>query len=162
MRYKIEDKTNIKNLALSKLLSHHDTKQRLTCYFGKKAVDHYQQRGMPYSVAYNGYVFSSDQRNEETNNHEEADTLMIRECVKTKIRSADIIDVFSPDTDVLVLLVGHSSKIELRLNMVLSPTNTIKYVAAILIENKCNALIGLHAVTGCDTTGKMFKKSKKT
>ena len=46
--------------------------------------------------------------------------------------------------------------------MVLSPTNTIKYVAAILGEDKCNALIGLHAVTGCDTTGKMFKKSKKT
>ena len=47
VRYKIEDKTNIKNLALSKLLSHDDTKQRLTYYFGKKAVDHYQQRGMP-------------------------------------------------------------------------------------------------------------------
>ena len=89
-------------------------------------------------------------------------TLIIRECVKTKTRNADIIDVFSPDTDVLVLLVGHSSKIVPRLNMVLSPTNTIKYVAAILGEDKCNTFIGLHAVTGCDTTGKMFKKSKKT
>ena len=60
--------------------------------------------------------------------------------------------------------VGHSSKIVPRLNMVLSPTNTIdvKYVAAILGEDKCNALIGLHSVTGCNTTGKMFQKSKKT
>ena len=46
--------------------------------------------------------------------------------------------------------------------MVLSPTNTIKYVAAILGEDKCNALIGLHIVTGCDTADKMFKESKKT
>ena len=61
-----------------------------------------------------------------------------------------IIDVFSPDTDVLVLLIEHSSKISPRLNMVLSPTNTIdiKYVAGILGEDKYNALIGLHALTG--------------
>ena len=51
---------------------------------------------MPYSVAYDGYVFSNDPENEETNNHEEAHTLMIRACVKTKTHSADIIDIFSP------------------------------------------------------------------
>ena len=35
VRYKISENTNIKNLALSKLLSHEVTKQRLTYYFGK-------------------------------------------------------------------------------------------------------------------------------
>ena len=35
---KFQKKRNIKNLALSKLLSNEDTKQRLTCYFGKKKL----------------------------------------------------------------------------------------------------------------------------
>ena len=35
-------------------------------------------------------------------------------------------------------------------------------MAGILGEDKCNALIGLHGVTGCDTTGKMFKERKKS
>ena len=34
-------------------------------------------------------------------------------------------------------------------------------MAGILGEDKCNALIGLHAVTGCDNTGKMFKKKQE-
>ena len=89
---------------------------------------------MPYSIAYDGYVFSNDPENEETNNHEEAHTLMIRACVKTKTHSAGHNRHILPDTDVLVLLIGHSSKISPRLNMVLSPTNTIdiKYGAGIL------------------------------
>ena len=69
---------------------------------------------------------------------------------KDKDTLCRIIDVFSPDTDALVLLIGNRSKISPRLNMVLSSTNTIdiKYVAGMLGEDKYNALIGLYALTG--------------
>ena len=87
--------------------------------------------------------------------------LIVREWVKC---SNGVIDVFSPDTDVMVLLIGHYYRIKCKVNMISSPRSSIDInsIAEKLGEKKSSALIGLHAVTGCDTTGKVHRKGKQT
>ena len=129
-----------------------------------KAISHFVANDLTYTVVFDGKTFSSVPRNQETINHEEANTVNMRESVKVNMCNVNRIDVFSPDTDVLVLLIGHCSKIKPKINMVLSATNTIdiKMAYKLLGSNKSRALIGLHALTGCDTTGKTFKKGKQS
>ena len=113
-------------------------------------------------ISYGGRCYSNDLSNKEENNHEEADTLIVRECLKCE--PGERIDVFSPDTDVMVLLIGHSYGYKGEINMIFSRTNQvdIKSISTRLGKDISLALISLHAVTGCDTTVKIHKKGKST
>ena len=153
------NQTNIKNISISEFLNHHDTKDRLTRFFGGKLCEYFSDICVPYAVAYAGYCHSSNVENEVRNNHEEADTLIGRECMKC---SYGVIDVFSPDTDVMVLLIGHCSKLKCKVNVICTSIINIDSVAEYLDEEKSSGLIGLHSVSGCDTTGKVYRKGKQT
>ena len=71
----------ILRIFLSEFLNHHDTKDRVTRFFGGKLGEYFSDKCVPYTVAYAGYCHSSNVENEERNNHEEADTLIVRECI---------------------------------------------------------------------------------
>ena len=125
-------------------------------------MSHYKELGSPYIISYGGRCHNNKPSNEETNNHEEADTLIIRECLKCE--PGGIIDAFSPDTDLMVLLIARSSKYNGAINMMLSSLNKvdIKLVAASLGKDVSLALMGLVAITGSNTTGKSHQKGKTT
>ena len=70
--------------------------------------------------------------------------------------------IFSPDTDVLVLLVSHAMKLSKECYLQLSHAGIVNIhtIQENLGEQKCKAIIGLHALNGCDTVGKFAGKSR--
>lgn len=100
--------------------------------------------------------------NQEENNHEEADTLIIR-CLRLVDDFNKIVNVYSADTDVFLLLLSHSNKINcqcLYIHLVKGKVD-IKLVCQKLGNETSKALLSLHGLTGFDTTGKFEGKSKQ-
>ena len=102
--------------------------------------------------------------NQKENHHEEADTLIIR-----YLRRVDdfienkIVNVYSVDTDVFLLLLSHSNKINCQcfyIHLVKGKVD-IKLVCQKLGNETPKALLSLYGLTGCDTTGKFKGKSKQ-
>jgi hypothetical protein len=98
--------------------------------------------------------------------HEEADTLI---AFHTKSISTGNILVRSTDTDVLIILLGLSGWSEgIKIILDYGTANHRRYIdvstlAANLDEKQpgiTQALIGLHALTGCDLTSCFFRKGK--
>ena len=95
--------------------------------------------------------------------HEEADTLLAFHA--NNISSGNIL-VSSSDTDVLIILFGLSGRSEGMTTILdYGSGNHRRYiaVAAILKEKKhgiTGALIGFHALTGCDFPSCFFRKGK--
>lgn len=98
-------------------------------------------------------------------NHEEADVLMVTYLLQAIHEGRKVIRILSDDTDVFVLLVYWVKK--------LSITNVVemeKWDGSVLNINKTVAdlgdkslqLLGMHAVTGCDTVSYPFNKGKLT
>ena len=160
-QYKIEDKTNLKGVPWASFLSHEKTKHALTVYFLADKVKHAFQGEKNSFVTANG-ITQSDVGFVEVKNHEEADTLIIRHAHLAA--SNDVIHVVSPDTDVFVLLVAFDSTIPANVFM-FGANGKIFYISKLskaIGERKCKALVGFHAFTGCDTTGKFKGKGKPT
>ena len=98
--------------------------------------------------------------------HEEADTLL---AFHTSSISSGNILVRSTDTDVLIILLGLSGRSE-GMNIILDygSGNHRRYIdvsnLAMVLEEKqpgvTAALIGLHALTGCDFTSCFFRKRR--
>ena len=95
--------------------------------------------------------------------HEEADTLLAFHA--NNISNGNIL-VISSDTDVLIILLGLSGRSEGMTTILdYGSGNHRRYiaVAAILEEKKpgiTGALIGFHALTGCDFPSLFFRKGK--
>lgn len=97
---------------------------------------------------------------------EEADTKILLHCKYISRNSSSVpIIKRSPDTDVFILLLAFASKFE---TMILFDTGTansrrllnISKLSNTLSENFCQALIGFHSFTGCDTTSSFAGKGK--
>lgn len=97
--------------------------------------------------------------------HEEADTRLILHCVHT---NCDNIVVSARDTDVLLLLVAHSSEIPCTNLFMMSGTAAkrkyfnIRAISENLPAASVSALLPFHALTGCDTTSFICNHSKKS
>ena len=101
---------------------------------------------------------------EEQNDHEEADTPMIR-CLRLvdDVIGHKIVNVYCADTDVFLLLLSHSDTINcqcLFIHLVKGKID-IKHLYQKLGNDTSKALLFLHALTGSDTTGKFEGKSKQ-
>ena len=125
-----------------------------------------EKRDRNYVVAGNNKTFLSlgGYTNQEENDHEEADTLIIR-CLRLvdDFIENKIVNVYSADTDVFLLLFSHSNKINcqcLYIHLVKGKVD-IKLVCQKLGNETSKALLSLHGLTGCDTTGKFEGKSKQ-
>ena len=98
------------------------------------------------------------------NTHEEADTLMILHAIDiARINPFRELCIFSPDTDVLLLLNHYYPQLP-TVTMFYTGNHIISVGAAyeVLGPQKCLALLGFHAFTGCDQTSKFHGKSKLT
>ena len=131
-----------------------------------QVINHMREQNVHYVVAGNRKTYWSLNGNvgEEENDHEEADTLMIR-CLKlaNDYMVTNIITVYSADTDVFLLLLSHSNKIICQ-NLFMSLVNgntDVKSLCEKIGEDTSKALLSLHALTGSDTTGKFEGKSKQ-
>ena len=166
VQYQIKDETNIKHILLGRFLSHEKTKSDLTEYLAAKTLE-YSKNSLKLVITSACGITKSNRYIGDfvTNNHEEADTLMICFAVDTVRRSGvnAQLTVFSPDTDVLVLAIA---------NYDLLPKNTTVSMASadlciqafwdVLGPDKAKALPALHAFSGSDTTGRFSQVAKPT
>ena len=102
---------------------------------------------------------------ELTSNQEEADTRLLFHAKHAAQEEYEAVAVISEDTDMFVLLLNFSSIINTRLHMKCSSrTRTrlvdIKGVVQRTGREICEALIGLHSFTGCDSVSAFAGKGK--
>ena len=169
----VHDGMSINTISLKQLLSCTSTKHSLTCYLGKGLLEWFDGRDLTLVVVYDTVAKPvNPPRPIETHSHEEADTLIplhvilsIEECTYREV------DVWSPDTDVLVLLMdlvsrGHLGALtKLKLltgkgakHREIDICERVKAVGM----HKSRALLGFHHFTGADWGGKFVGLSKKT
>ena len=97
--------------------------------------------------------------------HEEADTRMILHCIHAQQES---VMVYSRDTDVLVLLLAHFSKMRCQFLWMNAGTSKqpkfipVHEIHDQLTSDQTSAITGFHALTGCDTVSQISGHSKKT
>ena len=109
VQYQIRDETNIKNIPMSRFLSHDETKANLTKYLALSTLEFSKDAQKCVITSAAGSTNSNRELHFEHNNHEEADTLLIYHAVLASRRNypdAQLMFV-SPDTDVLVLVIAN-------------------------------------------------------
>ena len=97
--------------------------------------------------------------------HEEADTRLLLHAAHAS-RSFENVIIKSPDTDVAVLFIAHSDKLDGNHIYLAGCKNKtrmldINKIALSLTPKVASACIGLHVFTGCDTTSAFYGKGKK-
>ncbi len=167
---------NIAKVSLKELLANSKTKSQLTKLLGEAVLDEFQGSKQDVVVSYCNKIKSNrdDLLPEDmvSHAHEEADT-MIPLHVLDIVRASSLraIDVWSPDTDVLILLIDLAANGHLGVHTKLRflTGKGTKYrsidirerVSAIGLE-KSKGLIGLHHFTGADWGRKYVGVSKKS
>ena len=98
--------------------------------------------------------------------HEEADTRMILHCMHT---DSQTIVIWSRDTDVLLMLMAHSSSIKKTMYMKAGTSKNQKFICINELLHAWNfsdelakSLLPFHSLTGSDTTSFLAGHSKKT
>jgi hypothetical protein len=164
-RQKIRDDTNIKNIPMSRLRSHDQTKADLTEYLASKTVEYSKNSPKLIIASAAGYTESNSQLQFESNNHEEEDSWLIHHAVLASHRNQTDKQLmfFSSDTDVLVLVVANY-EILLKNNCisVVSGTVEVKPIWTALGADRAKALQPFHAFTGADNTGRFSRIGKAT
>ena len=162
----VRDETNIRHITMSRFLSHQQTKADLTEYLAEKTLDYNKDASKLVITSAAGHTRSNkDVGPFPDNNHEEADTLMI--CLKisaTERNSRDAeITFFSPDTDVLVLIIASCDLLPKNTSIsMVSGVQQIKSLWTALVPEKAKALPAFHAFSGADNTGKFARIGKAT
>ena len=175
VKFEIKDSTNIKLVPLKALLSHIETKSKLTEYLGKALLRQYSESSKNIVVVYGTAAYSNKQDVFDSNigkhSHEEADTLIPMHVLDASRPRANgdtrDIDVYSPDTDVFIYLMDLFSTQEIpgELRFITGKgkakrTIDIRARCTALGQEKCRGLLGLHAFSGADCGGKFAGISK--
>lgn len=163
IQYQIADDTNIKHIPMTRFLSHEKTKADLTEYLADATLKHYTDSSKLFIVSASGHTRSNHNMTFPENNHEEADTLMI--CLAaTAAQRCPLAELvfFSPDTDVLVLVVANYDKLCHKTSMsMVSGVIEIEPIWRALGREKATALPIFHAFTGADNVGRFSGIGKK-
>ena len=167
VRYRITDSTKIQHIPMKKLLSHEGTKDELTMFFSEKIMYMAMKTGQQYVVAWRQHVDSSFDSFCHASSHEEADTKIIFHGIKAKERGATQLDVYSPDTDVfmIILRIRRYPQLPKETSFVTGRGTQhrriqIKKLYDELGPAKAAALPRFHAFTGADITGSFAGKGK--
>ena len=86
--------------------------------------------------------------------HDEADISLISYMLKAAAAGADIVRILSDDTDVFVLLVYWCKKADVSCDVQMERWNgSVLDINATVtaLGDKCRGLLGMHALSGCDT-----------
>lgn len=160
--YVVEDATPIKDV--KSFIASNNTKGQLTTFLAHKLVDNEQFKILAATGKDVLYNFCCE-IGTEVSSQEEADTLIILHALNVS-KAGYRVDIYSHDTDVLLLalrrvpLLGKPSLImgtgqkrrKVNLNAIFHK----------LGPDRAESLIKWHSLTGCDTTGHIYGKSKKT
>ena len=130
--------------------------------FAGKCREYFKTSNIRYLVSAN-HVTEGNISCESINNHEEADTLMVWHSIHASLdrNENDTITVYSPDTDVLCLLVAF--KPSMIKHVFMKTDNHFIRIESVYNSRgslKSKALLSLHTLSGCDTTGRFFGKGK--
>jgi len=157
-------------MSLKDILSASKTKRQLTCMFVQGLLDHVSGRDIKLVVVYDNKIKGHDFEDEHT--HEEADTLIPNQVLaSTSDDAAKEVWVWSPDTDVLVLLIDLVSRGRLgahaRLKILTGKSAKYREIDVVervraIGQRKCQGLIRLHNFSGADWGGKFVGITKKT
>ena len=175
VKFLIKGQMNIGNISMKMLLSHAETKSQLTEYLGGRLLEHFAGSDKGMVVVYGTSTLSNREGvfdpDLSTHDHEEADTQIPMHVLDATAMSTSVRDIYvwSPDTDVFLLLLDLVATYPVRGNLVLL-TGTGKLYRTIDIKERCDvigpekskALIGVHNFTGADWDGKFFNISKRT
>ncbi|MES9884227.1 MAG: TCR domain-containing protein [Sedimenticola sp.] len=175
VRFFIRDEMSIKNISMKLLLSHCETKASLTEYLSEQLLEAFKDRnqGLVVSVGTASRVSKDGLICDELDihGHEEADTLIppqVLDVGKTTRVTRDVC-VYSPDTDVFLLLIDMAARHRVpgKLLFLTGKKANQRFIdihdrCRSLGEEKAKALIGLHNFTGADWGGKFAGISKKT
>ena len=98
-------------------------------------------------------------------NQEEADTRIILHAAHAAKEGYSAVVVVADDTDVLVLCLAFSADIPCPLYQKCGTKNRVRYLDITKLrqglgDGVCNALIGMHAYTGCDTVSAFTGRGK--
>lgn len=149
------------------LLSHPKTKDAFTAYLSEKNLLYVSKLGKHLVASWRTEAKSSEGKDiSELKRHEEADTKIILHSLYAASQGAQTIHIMSQDTDVLVLSVWWSRHLPANTKFVtrvgankrMIDTHTIRTSLGSL---RVEALLGFHAISGCDITGAFSRKSKK-
>ena len=98
--------------------------------------------------------------------HEEADTRILLHAADGVTQGMKRITIKTVDTDVVVLAVSHSNRMQCeQLNIAFGTGKSFRYINITLIaqmlgDQKCKALLAFHALTGCGTTSSFAGRGK--
>ena len=174
--FDMHDDMCLKRTSIAELLATNQCKTQMAAYLANGLINHY--KGNTYVkvvVSYSSKVCTNQPHSMEdyftSHGHEEADTQIPLHIIRVLRESTyKHIDVFSPDTDVLVLLVdlvsrGHVGALT---NIILhagkykipKDIDVVQRVDA-LGKRKAQGLIGFHNFTGSDYGGEICGDHKK-
>ncbi|KAG0715585.1 hypothetical protein GWK47_011611 [Chionoecetes opilio] len=158
-------------MSLKNILSSTKSKRCLTAMFGQALLEK-SNSSLNLVMVYGTKIKSREF--EEENSHEEADTLIPHQVLASIDESKwQEICVWSPDTDVLTLLLdlvfrGHLGSHSLTsLKLLTGKGNEYRQIdvverVQVIGRRKCQGLIGLHNFSGADWGGKFVGITKKT
>ena len=162
VQYKVLDSTKIEHLETKDFLSSIETKQELTKYLSGKLSQHLSK---DFVIVLNGNVTSNMSDLDENLfnfNHEEADTGIVLHAIDvTKRDPFSELVILCSDTDVLLILLHYFES--LCTSTIFKTVNrefVLRKIHCQLSLNVCKALLGFHAITGCDQTGRFLGYTK--
>jgi len=153
-------------MTLKDLLSSSATKAKLTTMLAESLLEDFASFNLVvvYGITIKSHEFKAEHC------HEEADTLIPNQVLDCLNDQAKEICVWSPDTDVLTLLVDLAAHGRLPANVGLKflTGKVAKYreidvarQVGVIGNEKCKGLIGLHHFSGADWGGKFVGITKK-
>ena len=170
IQYHVDDRTVLTHILLKQFLSDIQTKAELTTYLADKCLVYFSEHTETDFVVVSGTTAQSNHDRLAPNlcehRHEEADTLLILHAIDaSKDSSVKQLDVCSPDTDVLLLLLYWYPHLCTKTRFLTGKVSTkrlirVKPLYTALGEEKAIALLGFQAFTGADTTGRFSGKTK--
>lgn len=157
--YKVDRNTRIKDL--NKFLSSTKTKELLTIFLAQQIV--VNCTADVTTITCQG-VQSNTSGSCHAAKHDEADTLLIYYASEAR-KLGLTVHIYSQDTDVLVLATHNLAVLGEDAAMIMGTGTNRRVLPLLPIQNalgeeRAQALMGFHAISGCDTTGRIFGKSK--
>lgn len=168
VHYHVNDNTEIRNLKT--FLSHVDTKAELTEYLSDKLISHYENKPKRVVVMHHttmkanhslSDIVSMPEMATGRHNLEEGDQLVLLNAFDVMHKDPQsILDVFSVDTDVFVLLLGHFPSLPKSSTLLRTKSDRISINDCYqrLGPKRTEALIGWYAFKGTDNTGSFAGK----
>ena len=160
----IGDATPLHKVQMKQLLAEPRNKDQLTEYLFRKVVTHFGCGPATIIASYRDSVISNRGNYDHlASSQEEADTKIILHASDAAKRQLSSLCVYSADTDVLVLLTAKFHSLPQTAVMETGRRRVnIGDLFAKLGFRKSESLIGFHAITGCDQTGRFAGKGKPT